>query len=229
MRDGTFLVSYRQYDEYENKGKASFVYYVIQDNKGHIVSDPVFKQKGLTYLVHEKPGGNMRRMHSFPFHGKPLLAVSGDDYLYTARTEKFKIDVYNKEGQLVSTIQQPFDNRIFAKDEVLARYEETNYMWQLGDGIALEMIREADNLPEEWPALEAMFFDDEDRLWISTIVDDFEIFQWWMLKKSGEVITKFEWPRDHSIEKVRNGKLYTRETEEETELEEIVRYDIKVI
>lgn len=147
LNEGTFLVSYRKV-EYEDK--ASFVYYVIQDDKGRIVSGPVLKQKGLTYLVHEQSGGYIRRMHSFSFHGKPLLAVSNEDHLYAARTEEFKIEVYNLEGQLVNTIQHPFERRVFDKDKVLERYEETNYMWQLGDGIALEMIRQADNLPQKW-------------------------------------------------------------------------------
>ena len=64
-------------------------------------------------------------------------------------------------------------------------------------------------------------------LWIATIVDDMDVYKWWILKDTGEVITKFEWPRDHPIEEVRNGKLYARETNEETGLEEIVRYDIE--
>ncbi len=226
LNDGTFLVSYRHSDEYEEKDKTSFVYYVIQDDKGHIVSGPVLKQKGLTYLVHEHPGGYMHLMHSFPFHGKSLLAVSGDDQLFTAWTGDFKIDVYNSEGQQVRTIQHPFDNIVFDKDQVIKRYEETNYMWRLGDGVALKMIREANNLPERWPALETIFFDDEDRLWAATIVEDFDIYEWWVLEKTGEVIKKFEWPRDEPIEAANNDFMYTRETDEETGVQEIVRYRI---
>lgn len=34
-----------------------------------------------------------------------------------------------------------------------------------------------------------------ERLWVATIVEDFDVYEWWILKKNGEVITKFEWPR----------------------------------
>jgi len=141
-------------------------------------------------------------------------------------TENVKIDVNNTSGEQVQTFEHPFDNRTFSKSKVLERYTETDYMSQLGDGVALKMIREANNLPEEWPALETMFFDDENRLWISTIVEDNDVYEWWILKKTGEVITKFEWQCDHPIEDVRNGKLYARETDEETGLQQIIRYRI---
>ncbi|TVQ03151.1 MAG: hypothetical protein EA359_10220 [Balneolaceae bacterium] len=81
-------------------------------------------------------------------------------------------------------------------------------------------------MPEIWPALNSMQVDDENRLWISTIVEDFDIYEWWLLEESGELITRFEWPRDELIEVVRNGYMYTRETDEETGLQQIVRYKI---
>jgi hypothetical protein len=97
-----------------------------------------------------------------------------------------------------------------------------------GDNVALQMIREADNLPETWPALEEMLIDDENRLWASTIVDDFDIYEWWVFADdNGDVITKFEWPRDEPIEVVKNGFMYTRQTDEETGLQQIVRYRIE--
>lgn len=73
-----------------------------------------------------------------------------------------------------------------------------------------------------------MFFDDEDRLWVSTIIDSNEVYEWWVLKNTGAVITQFEWPRGKPIEVVNNGYLYTRETDEETRIQEIVRYRIEM-
>ncbi|MCC5906914.1 MAG: hypothetical protein JJU13_11940 [Balneolaceae bacterium] len=43
---------------------------------------------------------------------------------------------------------------------------------------------------------------------------------------SRELITWFEWPRDEPIEIIKNGYLYTRETDEETGLQQVVRYRI---
>jgi len=66
------------------------------------------------------------------------------------------------------------------------------------------------------------------RLWVFTIVEDFDVYEWWVLELSGELITRFEWPREEPIEVIKNGKMYTRQTDEETGLEQIVRYGIVI-
>jgi hypothetical protein len=37
-------------------------------------------------------------------------------------------------------------------------------------------------------------------------------------------LTRFEWPRDEPIEVKKNGYMYTRETEQETGLQQVVQY-----
>jgi hypothetical protein len=48
-----------------------------------------------------------------------------------------------------------------------------------------------------------------------------------VLQETGEVIARFEWPRDEPIEVVNNGYLYTRETDE-MDVASIVRYRIEM-
>ena len=73
-----------------------------------------------------------------------------------------------------------------------------------------------------------MFVDDENRLWISTIVEDFDVYEWWVLEENGEMITRFEWPRDEPIEMIKNDYLYTKETEDETGVQQVVRYRVEM-
>ncbi|MEX0773312.1 MAG: 6-bladed beta-propeller [Balneolales bacterium] len=207
--DGTFLVMYR-------RGIEESIRYFVQDSNGRI-SGPIFEHKDLTYLTHTSPTGVLIR-NSFPFLGKSLLAVSDDDHLYYARTEKFQVHVHDPDGKYLRTFEHPFSNITLDRSELIDSYSGNNQ----------QMIREAQDLPETWPALEEMFFDDENRLWISTIVADDEVYEWWVLKDTGEVIAKFEWPRDEPIEAVNNGYIYTRETEEETGFMEIIRYRIEM-
>lgn len=167
-------------------------------------------------------------MHSFPFSGKSLLSVSDEGHLYAANnTEKFRIDVYDACKGHIRTFQHPFNNVPLTRSGIIERYRNNEKIASLREGTALKMIREAETLPEIWPALETMFFDDENRLWISTIVDDFEVYEWWVLKTTGEMLTKFKWPRDKPIEAVTNGFLYTRETDE-MGVASIVRYRIEM-
>ncbi|MEX0905883.1 MAG: 6-bladed beta-propeller [Balneolaceae bacterium] len=228
LDDGTFLVSYhRSANEYRD-GESS-IYYVVQDRTGAIISGPVLKQKDQTILTAEVTDTPLpyTAIHSFPFHGKSVLTVSGENNLYAVNhTEEFKIDIYTPQGEHVGKIEQSFANIPFNRNETLDYYEKTNYGHRLGEGVALRMIREAENLPETWPAIEDMLIDDENRLWISTIVDDFDVYEWWVLENSGDLITKFTWPRDEPIEVVRKGFMYTRETDEETGLQQVVRYRV---
>jgi len=71
-----------------------------------------------------------------------------------------------------------------------------------------------------------MFIDDENRIWVSTIVDNDEVYEWWILENSGELINKFEWPRNKPIQTVRNNKLYTIEENPKTFEKEVVQYQI---
>jgi len=72
-----------------------------------------------------------------------------------------------------------------------------------------------------------MFFDDKNRLWVSTIIEDHSVYEWWVLQETGELIARFEWPRNEPLEFVGNGHLYTRKTNDKTGAEHIVRYRIE--
>jgi hypothetical protein len=70
-----------------------------------------------------------------------------------------------------------------------------------------------------------MIIDNENILLVSTIVENFDVFESWVLEESGEVITRFEKPRNEPIEVVNNGYMYTCETDE-MGVASIVRYRI---
>ena len=234
LNNGTFLVSYhRSPNEYQEQD--SFIKYVIQDSVANIISDPFLKQKDRKQLSTEIKSVYRGRINdyiaitSFPFFGKSILEVSGDDTIYAVNhTEKFKIDVYSIEADIVRTINHDYNNVPFNEENVIDRYERTNYKEELGDGAVAKMIEEAEQLPTHWPAIQEMLIDSDNRLWVSTIVEDFDIYEWWVLEPSGELITRFEWPRDEPIEVIKNGKMYTRQTDEETGLERVVRYSIEI-
>lgn len=214
--DGSFLVSYSKPGT-DYLDEESFLHYYLQDENGKIISDKIFEQKDLRYLVYKYPDG-YTVAYTFPFLEKSLFDISKDGLLYSARNKEFLIKVYSQNGKHLQEIRHPFNRRELNKSELIENTE---------DDVRRKMISQHE-LPESWPALEDMFFDDENRLWISTIIDSNEVYEWWVLKNTGEVITKFEWPRDKPIETVHNDYMYIRETEEETGIQEIVRYRIEM-
>ncbi len=227
--DGKRLVAYTFIQSHEYHEKERMIRYYLHDIDGNIISGPVIKQKDLTYLVYRYTGvGN--HAFSFPFFGKSVLAISDHDHLYAVRTDEFKIDVFDPDGKHIRVIQHPYEKVPVTRSELISMYEKID-MTRLdryqGDDVALNMIRAADNLPDSWPALNDLLIDDENRLWVSTIVEDFDIYEWWVLEESGELITKFEWLRDEPIEVIKNGYVYTRQTDEETGLQQVMRYRVE--
>lgn len=225
--DGTFLVGYRRMP-HDYKDEESYIRYFIQDDMANIVSGMVLEQTDriqLSYFVRQADIPYLV-LHSFSFLGRSLLAFSGNDKLYAARTEEFAIDIHQPDGTLIRTISHPFERVPTSRRELLRYYGERD-LSSLGDGVAEAMIREADWLPEAWPALNDLLVDDKNRVWVSTVVEDFDVYEWWVLENTGEVITRFEWPRNEPVEVVKNGYMYTRETDEETGLQQVVRYRIE--
>lgn len=226
QNDNTFLVSYHQSPNVYKDGE-SFIYYVLVNNENNIVANPILKQKdrkNLTYFVNDEYP--YLAIRSFPFFGKSLFATSEEGYLYVARSEEFKIDVYDSKGNFMYTFKHAFENKIFSKRKTIDQYIETDYGSEFGDEVAIKMLENAEDLPKNWPALDDMFIDDENHIWVSTIVDNFEVYHWWVLEPSGEVLTKFEWPRDKPIQTVKNNKLYTIEKKPKTFEKEVVQYQI---
>mgnify|MGYP005857640741 CR=1 FL=1 len=227
--DGNFLIAYRRMPN-EYKSENSFIRYFIQNSEATIVSGPVLEQKDLKYLTYdvlnvEKP---YTAMQTFSFLGKSLFATSRGDFMVVARTEVFEINVLDSEGVLVHKINYSIDPVKLNRRELIRRYEQQKNS-SLGEGVLSSMIKNTDHIPDFWPVLNDLLIDDENRLWVSTIVEDFDIYEWWVLRETGEVITRFEWPRDKPIKVIRNSAVYTLETDEETGLQQVVRYGFELV
>jgi hypothetical protein len=228
LKSGNFLIPYRR-PEYAYRDQISYIRYMIQNSDRTILGGPVLEQQdriNLIYLV-ENTARPYNAIRTFPFFGKSLFAISDNEEIYTARSEEFKINVQDTKGTILRTISHPYTNLPVTRGELIDLYEEKKTS-PMGDGVEEAMISEADSLPDTWPALKDLIVDDDNRLWVSTIVEDFEIYEWWVLEESGELITTFEWPRNEPIEVIKNGNMYTRQTDKETGLQQVVRYRIEM-
>lgn len=149
---------------------------------------------------------------------KPIVTVSEDGYIYSALSDQLLIKKYNSEGDYLSAFYHPFNHLEMTKEDAVNSQ---------GTSFLADLVSQ-NEVPDIWPAMDNMLVDDEGRLWIATIVEDLSVHEWWVLEESGELITKFEWPRDEPIVIVKNGKMYTRETDEETGMRRVVRYGVEI-
>lgn len=225
LKEDKLLVVYRLPHEHI-PDKKNYLYYLLQDESGNILSDPILRLPGPRYASYTVEGSYpFNAMHSFPFYSESLFASAKDGLLLTANGREFEIRIHTLEGNYVRSIKHPFENKKLDIERMKDKYERTGYMSQLGEGVVSEMLEDEANIPKSWPALNQMFVDDKNQIWVSTIIDD-ETNEWWVMEQSGEIISKFKWPVNKTIETVKNGFLYTREVETEVGEERIIKYRI---
>lgn len=216
--DNTFLVEYSlpSMPDDDMDEERSNMFYKI-DQEGKIVSDQVLTVRSPEFLYDNSSEGSI--MMFSPFGRRPLVTAGKDDRIRTAWSEDFLIKFYDPEGSYEKAIYYPYQKAPIDRDALLSRYENDRMR---------RIVRNAD-APDNWPALSTMLVDDENRLWVSAITDDDEIYDLWVLDDNGELLARLSWPRDKHIMRVTNGSLYSRETEEETGLSEVVQYKIELI
>lgn len=156
----------------------------------------------------------------FPENPTPAGDIELTREVIFGETDEVLFKFYGRNGEQIRAFYYPYSNAELQPDDVFMYYEDA------GEQV-IHAIR-SDDHPETWPAFHSLKLDDENRLWVSTIVDDLEIYEWWVLDEGGELMATFTWPRNRELKKVKNGYAYTMERDLETDLQEVVKYKINI-
>jgi hypothetical protein len=201
--------------------------YLRLSDKGKLKPEIILNQKNVFYFEPSQNdlsrGNHMPRRMPFSFNS--LIAVS-NHFIYTNRTDKILIKVYNKKGKYERAIYYPYDNsKLNVSTLNLGRYE-------------YKLIREHKNkVPETWPAVHTIFVDDQNRPWVLTITDSDSTYKGWVLNEEGKLLARFMWPgrRGRSIPGikplmiVKNGFLYTHMQNIRKGIDRIVKWEITFV
>ncbi|MEP1307793.1 MAG: 6-bladed beta-propeller [Balneola sp.] len=227
ITDGLFLFEFEDFRTEDIEKEIYRRYYLI-DYQGEVVSDEVFN------IPYKNPNNTKAYFFSpqksfFPLSNgsdrQNKIVFDSKNNIYTSWTENFFIKVFDSQGQYQRSIFYPFQNSPLNENEIIEtfKYDETVY-------------QRAKNYkyPETWPAIDQFFVDDEDRIWVSTIIDDEQNYEWWILKNTGELISKFNWPGERLRRArrlrvqpiVRNGYFYIKETNPKTGDSHVASYKI---
>ncbi|MDZ7771427.1 MAG: 6-bladed beta-propeller [Balneolaceae bacterium] len=150
------------------------------------------------------------------FYGRHLRRLSSDDRLFTATPPHFLVKVYDAEGNYRRAFYHPYEGVPLTQ----ANADKAGL-----EDYVLQGMSQLE-LPDTWPAINDMVIDDQNRLWVATIVEDFNMYEWWVLDEQGELLAQFRWPRHRTVEVVRDGKLYAMVEDTTTGVNEVVRWDI---
>ncbi|MDR9418730.1 6-bladed beta-propeller [Gracilimonas sp.] len=203
------------------------IYYYPVSESGQILPDEVFSQKKYD-LNHYKQGDGDReffgmRVRTLPFHRSSLFVISDSGYIYDAWTQDFLIKVFDSKVDYQRAIYHSYDNSVL-NTETLDIHER---MKETFDGI---------DVPDTWPALHQIRVDEEERLWVATIIDSDSTYQWYVLENNGELKAEFTFPGKRSesspmferqLPIIKNGYFYTRERNLSESIDRIVKYRIE--
>ncbi len=214
--DGTFLVQRKEEKNpayYPNR----FLRYFTINRAGDIISEKLLEQKDTKFLVGNYAGRPAPFTLDIP--ERSLLAMSNDHELYSAWTGEFLIKVFDADGNYLRAYYHPFNRTKLNPEEVIhPRYSHN---------VQLRRIRETTEYPEEWPALYSLRVDDKSRIWVSTVIDDDDHFEWWVID-SNSVFARFKWPKEKPVQFIKDDFVYTVETNSGG-FKEVVRYRIEGI
>lgn len=212
--------------------KGGFRRYDLFDLQGNIISENVLsydEHPAKSFYLLEMGQTPPLTLLNVPTNSYFKIAFDNHQNIYTSKGDDFLIKIFDSDGTYSHAIYYPYKN-IPVDRESIIEANSYNTAWE-------KRIKEYD-FPEVWPAIHQFFVDDERRLWVATIIDDNEHFEWWVLDTDGRLISKFtlsgERMRrntltlDSSIPVVKDGYFYRTERDDETDYNKIVKYKINL-
>jgi len=194
--------------------------YYIVNSEGEVVSEQLFELKSQKNITADVEGRHIWNFMPLPFLNQPLIYISDDGHIVSANSDEPLIQLFAPNGEYLRAFYLQLEKRPLIMDELLSMYG--------GESKVNQYLLQNAELPDTWPAIGDFIMDDENRLWISTITDsDNRTYTWWVLKDTGELLTTFRWPRNRTIEKIKDGFVYSRETEETTGQQTIAKYRVE--
>lgn len=197
-----------------------YMHYFLVDHNGQAIDPAIKTTKIINYYEVNNSRGTS--IPPIPFGRTTLFTLSPSGNMYFAWTDQIAIKVFDSAGSFMRGIFYPYQNVAIEDDsDFMGLYKVLNIIPDTKRILG-------DELPESFPAISNLIVDEKERIWLSAVIDDDNLDEWWVLEKSGELIAKFTWPKDEPIEMVRDDKIYTRKTNEESGTQQIVRYGLEM-
>lgn len=136
------------------------------------------------------------------------------------RTDELLFSFYNSSGEYQNAIYIHYQNAPFNEEMLLSNYQGANE-------VLIKALMSGEQ-PDTWPAFSSLLLDDDNRLWVSVITEDPVIPEWWVLDDSGELLATLTLKGNQEIINVISDDLYILETDEDSNLQEIVKYQFRL-
>jgi hypothetical protein len=229
--DGNLLAIFKGHPT--GSGRTANTKLMLVDTKGNALSpEPLLELPSPFYLASDNQGDNMLPVSAripLPFLGSSRFALTNDDELYSARTDKFLIKKYDSEGTYQFAFYYPVMGPPFDMESFIQRA-----LGPLPQYDFKKALKEADiEIPESFSVIQDLIVDDENRIWVSVMVEYPATYEWWILGESGQLLAKIDPFENEAICDIQNGYLYTKYFESQGDDPEswdskVVKYSINL-
>ena len=188
----------------------------ILDNEGNLISSGFVTLTENNRLLVESNG--MFQIFSMPFLGQHLVDVTENGEIVTGFTDRFLLHYLSVKGDTLRSIYHDITPPPLDRQALLNNMESEPIRRELS----------AMDMPDTRQAFNSLRVDDENRLWVSSPSEDTDVYTWRILSDTGEKLAQFDKPASSSLQFVKDGFTYFLETDEETGITEVVKYNFKL-
>lgn len=226
LPDGNYLVSYRSLMNINRPRTA------IVSPGGEILEEDRFEFRASEDEFTENSSGNRRVFATFPFSRTTGLTVSANGLLFSNWSESLEFDLYDASGNQLRTFSYPYQNVEMNRQELLNMYENMQPQGivmggQGGSGGGgfppiVERLKDME-LPETWPAVDEIYADTQNRLWVSSFTERADERKWHLFDDSGDLIGTFTWPASRRVVHAAGQTVYVLDRPMD-DLDKVIRY-----
>jgi len=219
LPENRFLIDFSKTKVSENitgwetvENRSSFY---LMDDSGEIVSGPLF-EKTSSYHVMIMFG---ERITGAPVDFYPNLQVetTANGNIYTMWPEHYLLKTFDRTGERLRADYFPVEQVVYDPAKSF-------------DGVRNEMTERARNeidFPEFEPVSDRLLTDEQNRIWTSVNTREPNKDEWWVLDGGGELLARFSWSSDESLETVKGDYVYTKQTDPDSGLQNVARYKVE--
>lgn len=187
----------------------------VLDGEANVLENDFIDFKPSSYLMLQDD--NSIQIMQLAFMNDSKVSITPDEEIIWGYTDRLLLHIVDLDGNVKRSVYYSREKPTLNRSDLLDNYDA---------GAIRDAIGSLD-LPDTKPAFNSIYTDDEYRVWLSLPTEDDEEFEWWILNEAGEKQALFTKNSEDRLLTAKDGFVYFLETEEETGLQEVVKYRVE--
>jgi hypothetical protein len=215
ITDNRFLVYYNRMRQDGDLFFHTPIASLLDENGNTLASDFIDFKPGEMFMLRDE---NSIQIMPLPFMRGSQTGLTRNETVLWGYTDRIFLKEISLEGEYIRGIYHARANPSLNRAAMMEQFD---------DDAVREGIRSLD-IPGTRPAFQTFRIDDRNRIWLRLNTDDLENVEWWVLDETGEKLATFTRSEEEHLELVKREYIYFRQTDEDTGIQEIVKYRVEM-